>query len=57
MVKANLMAAIRNNTNGNVYNCASGIKVTVHELYRNVCDILGSKDHPTEYRDWMPGDT
>ncbi|MDD3533919.1 MAG: SDR family NAD(P)-dependent oxidoreductase [Candidatus Cloacimonetes bacterium] len=56
VVKANLLAATGENTNGKVYNCASGIKVTVHELYEQVCDILGVPDHPLDYRDWMPGD-
>jgi UDP-glucose 4-epimerase len=56
VVKANLLAAMSGNTNGNVYNCASGIKVTIEELYRYVCEILGKPDHPVEFRDWMPGD-
>ncbi len=56
VVKANLLAAISEHTNGNVYNCASGIKVTIGELYNYVCDILGKPNHPVEYKDWMPGD-
>lgn len=56
VVKANLLAALGDNTNGEVYNCASGIKVTVHELYEMVCEILGSPGHPLVYAEWMPGD-
>jgi UDP-glucose 4-epimerase len=56
VVKANLLAAMLEETDGKVYNCASGIKVTIEELYRYVCNILGKPDHPLEYKDWMPGD-
>jgi UDP-glucose 4-epimerase len=56
VVKANLLAAISDRTNGQVFNCASGIKVTIMELYQQVCSILERPGHPVEYKDWMPGD-
>lgn len=56
VVKANLMAAISPISNGVVYNCASGIKVTIQELYDMVCELLHKPGHPLIYKDWMPGD-
>lgn len=56
VVKANLLAAITPASNGQVYNCASGIKVTIKELYDAVCEILDKPGHPVEYKDWTPGD-
>jgi nucleoside-diphosphate-sugar epimerase len=56
VVKANLLAAISSESDGKVYNCASGIKVTIKELFDLVCETLDKPSHPVEYRDWMPGD-
>lgn len=57
VVKANLVVAISKESKGNVYNCASGINVTISEL----CDYLLEKLDITktleiEYTDWMVGD-
>ncbi len=55
VVKANLLAAVTEGTKGEVYNCASGIKVTVGELANAVAEIL---DVPlnVNHEDWTPGD-
>ena len=56
VANANILAAGKTNTNGEVYNCASGIKVTIYELYKMVCDLLNSPDYPVIFKEWMPGD-
>jgi UDP-glucose 4-epimerase len=56
VVQANLLAAITPGTNGEVYNCASGINVTIKELADQVADILRIKNVEIIYKDWMPGD-
>ena len=43
-------------TKGEVYNCASGIKVTIRELADKILAHFGRKDLPIEYGDWTPGD-
>lgn len=56
VVKANLLAAVTPAASGEVYNCASGITVTINELAEMVADILGVKDPVVNYADWMVGD-
>ncbi len=56
VVKANIAAAELENTNGEVYNCASGIKVTVKELADMVAKSLNISDPVINYGDWTPGD-
>lgn len=56
VVKANLLAAEIPITRGQVYNCASGIKVTIKELADMVALRLNVKDQKIEYHDWLPGD-
>ncbi|MBN2004643.1 MAG: SDR family NAD(P)-dependent oxidoreductase [Anaerolineae bacterium] len=55
VVRANLLAATTEGTKGQVYNCASGIKVTIKELATILADILGVREQ-IQYADWMPGD-
>jgi UDP-glucose 4-epimerase len=55
VVRANLFAAEREETIGRVYNCASGIKVTIRELAEKIIEAFGAQAEP-EYRDWRPGD-
>lgn len=55
VVAANIMAASLGGK-GEVYNCASGIKVTIKELYDMVCNIMGEPEYPLIYDDWLPGD-
>jgi UDP-glucose 4-epimerase len=56
VVKANLLAAEKPGTRGEVYNCASGIKVTIKELAYLCADLLGVKKPVIQYEDWTPGD-
>jgi len=56
VVAANLIAASNTNCSGNVYNCASGIKVTIKELADNVSEQLGFHNPVIKYEDWTPGD-
>ena len=41
---------------GNVYNCASGISVSILDLAKQVSSLLGKPNHPIEFEDWKPGD-
>ncbi|MCK5055845.1 MAG: SDR family NAD(P)-dependent oxidoreductase [Candidatus Aminicenantes bacterium] len=56
VVKANLLVAITPGTKGQVYNCASGIKVTIKELADLIAEILNVRDTKIKYDDWTPGD-
>lgn len=56
VVRINLLAAIDDGMVDNVYNCASGIKVTIGELAEKVLEHYGRSDIKIEYRDWKPGD-
>lgn len=56
VVNANLLIALSDNTKGEVYNCASGIKVTINELAKNMSEIMGVNNVKIQYEDWMPGD-
>ena len=56
VVKANLLAASKRNTIGKVYNCASGIKVTIRELADLIAKTLDVSDYEVRFGDWMPGD-
>lgn len=56
VVRANFLAAASSATKGEVFNCASGIKVTISELAAMVADILGIKNPKIIYKDWTLGD-
>ncbi len=56
VVKANLRAATTEGTKGCLFNCASGIKVTVKELADMVAKALGITGQEIVYDDWLPGD-
>jgi len=56
VVLANLVVAVNPKTNGQVYNCASGINVTINELYRELAKYFGRQDLKPVYKDWLPGD-
>ena len=51
VVKANIMASYNPAMSGQVYNCASGIKVSIKELYDVICG-----DTKPRYEDWLVGD-
>jgi UDP-glucose 4-epimerase len=58
VVRANLLvASLEDKTKGEVYNCASGIKVTINELCNAVIEKLdNSKSIKPVYKDWTIGD-
>lgn len=56
VVAINIFAATLDNTNGEVYNCASGIRVTINQLADKIKNILGRSDLDVVYGDWAPGD-
>ncbi len=56
VVKANLLAAQKPEAAGKIFNCASGIKVTVKQLAEMVQRQLGIKEQEIIYKDWTPGD-
>ncbi|SDY16661.1 UDP-glucose 4-epimerase [Evansella caseinilytica] len=56
VVKSNILAASNPAARGEVYNCASGIKVTIQELAELILQKLNRKDLQIQYRDWKPGD-
>jgi len=56
VVKANMLAATLPDTKGEVYNCASGVNVTINELADMVATILGKNKYIKNYDDWVPGD-
>ena len=39
-----------------VFNCASGISVSIRDLANQVCNELHCSDHEIIYEDWKPGD-
>ncbi|MEK7142619.1 MAG: SDR family NAD(P)-dependent oxidoreductase [Patescibacteria group bacterium] len=55
VVRANLLTAIKPEAKGQIYNCASGIKVTINELVREIIRAFGTKIKPI-YKDWQIGD-
>lgn len=55
-VEANLVLANSRESDGEAYNAASGIRVTILELARLVLDLLGRQDIPILFEDWRPGD-
>jgi UDP-glucose 4-epimerase len=56
VVKANLLAAVTPGTKGEVFNCASGIKVTIQQLADMVARILKVENPQIQYSDWTLGD-
>ena len=56
LVNINKLVAMYPNSKGEVYNCASGIKVTIKELAEKVLKYLGKGHLEIQYKDWTPGD-
>ena len=57
VVKANIFTATMDKTKGEVYNCASGINVTINELCQSLIEIFQLKDKIQPiYKDWVLGD-
>ena len=55
VVKANILAAEKPGSNGEVYNCASGVNITINEMANMLLKEYKSSLKPI-YKDWMPGD-
>lgn len=56
VVRINKLAAMHEETRGEAYNCASGVKVTIQELADAVLKYFGKEHLGVEYKDWKPGD-
>jgi UDP-glucose 4-epimerase len=56
IVNLNKLVAIKPDTKGEAYNCASGIKVTIQELADKVLKSLGKENIDIVYKDWKIGD-
>ncbi len=56
LVDINMLVATDGRSRGEVYNCASGIKVSIQELAENIRSLAGRPDLEIRYDDWMPGD-
>lgn len=56
VVRINKLVATKPESRGEIYNCASGIRVTIRELAESVLAVLDRKDVGIEYRDWKIGD-
>jgi len=50
VVKANLLIAIKNATRGEIYNCTSGIRVTINDLCRTVLKTFGRENIKPIYK-------
>ncbi len=55
VVLANIVVAASDETNGEIYNCASGLKVTINELAESVLEYFKSDLKPV-HEDWLVGD-
>ncbi|OGD56665.1 hypothetical protein A2V71_03570 [Candidatus Berkelbacteria bacterium RBG_13_40_8] len=56
VVKANFLVATKKESEGEVYNCASGIKVTINDLCKAVLKYFGKEKVKPIYKDWLVGD-
>lgn len=55
VVSANICSAVNPDSKGKVFNCASGITVTVRELADKVIEKINNSTS-IKYNDWVPGD-
>ena len=57
IVKANFIVALNKQTNGQCYNCASGINVTINELAKFIKQNMNSPlENKIVHGDWLIGD-
>ena len=56
IVKANLLVATKRETKGEVYNCASAIKIKINDLCQFMLKYFGRQDLKPIYKDWLVGD-
>ena len=56
VVRINIIVALLRETNGQSYNCASGVKISILELANKVLTILNKQHLKINYQDWKMGD-
>ncbi len=56
VVKANILVSNHKKTNGEVYNCASGAKITIQQLADLLRKHMNRENIKETYDDWAPGD-
>ena len=56
IVRANLLVALHARSKGGMYNCASGLKITVGEMYEALAAIAGRPGLKPRYGPWTEGD-
>ena len=56
IVNINKLVALRSDTKGEAYNCASGIQISINELAHSVLRELNAENHEVQYSDWKIGD-
>jgi UDP-glucose 4-epimerase len=56
VVAATVLTAVKEETKGECYNCASGIKVTIKELGDKIIGLLGKNNLKIKYDKWAIGD-
>lgn len=56
VVNANLFMAVTPETKGEVYNCASGVNITVQQMCDEILRRMHREDLKPKYEDWTIGD-
>lgn len=56
VVNANFLVAANDESKGEIYNCASGIKVTINDLCQAVLKYFNQEKVKPVYEDWLVGD-
>lgn len=56
VVNINKLVAISPETQGEVYNCASGARITIGELAENILSHLGKEQDSINFHEWKLGD-
>lgn len=56
VANSNILAAVTPAARGEVFNCASGIKVTINDLVNGIADVLQISKPSVNYEAWTPGD-
>ncbi|MFD0958307.1 NAD-dependent epimerase/dehydratase family protein [Paenibacillus chungangensis] len=56
VVKANLLVAKNSTTKGEIYNCASGLKISIKQLAELILKNMDRRDLHIAYSSWKPGD-
>lgn len=56
VVAANLLVALHPGAAGETFNCASGLKITIGDMYARLAALAGRADLAPRYGDWTPGD-